>query len=116
MTKIKDEEMALELFERAAIEHVRSNENSDYKSANRNYDLIVKAVAFLKNRGEVGLLSKFLSHDSDGVRVWAAAYLLPIQEYDAVKVLDAIANGPRGIQRLDAATTLSEWQKGNLKL
>lgn len=116
MTKIKDEKMALELFESAAIEHARSSENSDYKRANSNHDVIVKAMAFLKNRGEVKLLSKFLSHDSEGVRVWAAAYLLPIREENAVKVLEAIADGPRGIQRLNAATTLSEWRKGNLKL
>jgi hypothetical protein len=112
--KIKDVEMALKLFESAAVAHAEASEKGDYKKANKNYVILEKAITFLRDHGRVQLLTKFLSHEDMGIRVWAATYLLPTQENIAVKVLEAIASGPSGIQRLDAETTLSEWRKGNL--
>ena len=113
--RIKDIDSALEVFEKAAIEHSLATESGDYKTANKNYPKIGKAATFLKNLGESHLVSKFLTHKIEGVRVWAAAYLLPIQERNAVKVLETVAKG-HGIQSLNAETLLSEWRKGNLKL
>lgn len=55
-------------------------ERGDYKVANKNYDIVAKAVAFLKERNEVDKLLNFLTHSSVGVRMSAATYLLLIQE------------------------------------
>jgi hypothetical protein len=114
MTKIKDTEAALIKFEEAAIKHAEATEQGDYKTANKNYVVITKVMAFLKEHNEMQKLSEFLNHSSDGVKGWAATYLLPIKEREAIQALEEIAKGS-GIRSLAAETTLSEWRKGNLK-
>jgi hypothetical protein len=115
MKKIKDKETALSLFEEAAIKHAEATEQGDYKTANKSYAVISKAIMFLKEHNEIACLSKFLNHPSDGVKSWAAAYLLPIEEKKAIQVLEDVAKG-NGIRSLAAETALSEWRKGNLRL
>ena len=85
------------------------------KTANRNYTVIARVIEFLKEKNEIQKLSEFLNHSSDGVKGWAATYLLPIKEREAIQALEEIAKGI-GIRSLAAETTLSEWRKGNLKL
>lgn len=115
MKKIEDIETALNLFEKAAIQHTQGTEQGDYKLANKNYVAIVKAVDFLKEQDKVSTLEIFLNHASIGVRVWAAAYLLSVNEKVAVQTLEQISEGT-GIISANAKITLSEWLKGNLKL
>ena len=115
MTKLKDTVTALNNFENAAIKHAEATELGDYKTANKSYDVISKAIAYLKEKNEIQFLSPFLNHPSVGVRMWAATHLLSVSENDSIKVLEQIA-AETGIHSLDAETTLSEWRKGNLKL
>ncbi len=114
MTKIKDIDTALNQFEVAAMTHAEATENGDYKTANKSYAAIAKAIAFLKQKGELRVLSRFLDHSSASVQVWTAMFLLPIYENDAVRVLTDVAKGT-GILSFDAKNTLSEWRKGNLR-
>lgn len=46
--------------------------------------------------------------------MWAATYLLPISEHDAMQTLQKNANG-NGIHSLTAKMTINEWEKGNLE-
>jgi Domain of unknown function (DUF2019) len=114
MTKIKDIESALKSFEAAADKQAEATEQGDYKTANKNYDIIIAAIEFLKEHNRLILLDEFLNHSSVGVRLWAASYLLNIKKDEAVKTLIAIARSG-GIHSLTAGTTLSEWKKRNLK-
>lgn len=115
MKKITDIEIAMKQFEEAAIAHEQATEKGDYKVANKSYTIITKAIAFLKEKSDIDKLSKFLTHESIGVRSWAATFLLPVQEDEAILVLEQIANGD-GIRSFAAKTVLSEWRNGNLKL
>ena len=113
MKKINDIETALAVFEEAAIKQAEATEEGDYKTGNKRYNEITKATAFIKNEGAVDSLRQFLSHTSIGVRMWAACYLLPVDEKEGERVLKEIAKSS-GIHSLTADTTLSEWKKGNL--
>ena len=115
MKKITDKSAALNLFEQAALKHSEATEEGDYKTGNKNYTLIIKAINFLKEKNEVSCLTSFLKHPSAGVRCWAALYLLPICENEAVRTLEDLSKN-NGFHSLDAETTLSEWRKGNLIL
>jgi hypothetical protein len=115
MIKIKDIKIALLKFEEAAIKHEEATELGDYKAGNKNYAVIAKVIIFLKNNNCIYKLSDFLSHRSVGVRMWAATYLLPIQETEGLRVLKQIASGT-GIHSFNAKITIGEWEKGNLKL
>ena len=115
MIKITNIATALSLFEEAAIKHAEATEQGDYKTANKSYALIIKAINFLKEHNELTVLLTFLNHTSAGVRSWAATYLLPIKENEAIKVLEDLVKRT-DIHSLDAEATLSEWRKGNLKL
>ena len=59
-------------------------------------------------------ISDYLEHKSLEVRLWAAYYLLPINEEKAINVLKAITK-QQGIIATTAEITLNEWRKGNLK-
>ncbi len=115
MTKIKDAVTAILKFEEAATNHAEATEKGDYKTANKNYAVIIKSITFLKEQDELQKLSELLNHGSIGVRLWAAAHLLPVSESEGLRILKQIA-GEDGIHSLTAKTTISEWQKGNLKL
>ena len=115
MTKINDTKIALLKFEDAAIKHAEAIEQGNHKVANKNSDIIIKAINFLKSEGKLDLLTEFLTHLSDGVKGWAATYLLPVNTEMAVNVLEQIAKED-GSRAFAARITLSEWRKGNLQL
>lgn len=115
MAKIKDTEAALVCFERAALLHAEATEAGDFKVANKAYRDLSKAVDFLKQHDAVQQLDLFLAHSSEGVRAWAATYLLPIEENRSIQILEEIALGG-GIRSLAAEMTLKEWRAGTLIL
>lgn len=116
MIKIKNTDVAIEIFIEAAIKHAESTSNGNYKVANKNYDKIIKAIAFLKQSDKLYTLNDLLEHPSVGVRIWASTYLLSLNEERALMILENIVNEERGIHSLIAQTTLNEWGKGTLKI
>ncbi|PQJ12580.1 hypothetical protein CJD36_002200 [Flavipsychrobacter stenotrophus] len=76
MKNIIDKEEALATFEDAANGHGEATEQGNYKLGNICYNKIILAVTFLKENNGIPLLLPFLRHDSIGVRIWAASYLL----------------------------------------
>jgi len=114
INKIKSVDSAVSLFEEYVISRAEALEKGDVKSANRNFDKMVKVVAYLKNEKELEKLSPLLTHSNEDVRLEAACYLLPVNEQRSINVLNKIAK-TTGINSLTAETTLSEWQNGNLK-
>ena len=115
MTRIKDINTALTLFKDAASEQAQATESGDYKTANKCYSQIIRAATFLKNNNALNELNDLLLQESIGVRLWAACYLLSIDEKQAIIILESIAK-TQGIHSLTAKTTLNEWRNGNLKL
>ena len=82
--------------------------------SNKNYDVIVKTIDYLIKEKAIDHLLRFLDDPNMSVREWAAAYLLPSYEKEALKALNYVAQG-KGIIAGSARTTIEEWQKGNLK-
>ncbi|MFH6968371.1 MULTISPECIES: DUF2019 domain-containing protein [Flavobacterium] len=113
--KIENVEKALSIFEEVSIKQSEAIETGDYKTGNKFYAKIVLAANFLKDENAINKLENFLLHESIGVRLWSASYLLSYNEKDAIKVLESIEK-TSGIHSLTAETTLSEWRKGNLNL
>jgi len=112
--KFKDAGEALKTFKEAAIIHGECTENGNYKLGNKNYKKIAAARNYLKEIGERELLRQFLNDSNLSVRGWAATYLLPLCENEALMVLNDIAS-TKGVYGGDASTTIQEWRKGNLK-
>jgi hypothetical protein len=112
--KIKDIKTALEIFEEACIKHSEATEQGDYKTCNKSYNTIVKAITFLKSKNAMSNLSDYLFNQHIGVRLWSACYWLPINEKEGIKILEEIIKSS-GIISFTAETALSEWKKGNLK-
>ena len=102
-------------FREAAVKHAEATENGDSKSANKNYAIISKAVVTLKEMNNMKYLNELLDDGSIGARLWAAAYLLPISEKKAIRVLQKIA-ARNDIHSLTAETIISEWKNGHLLL
>jgi HEAT repeat protein len=102
------------ILSEAATSQAKATEQGDYKTANKNYNEILKAIAFLKNKSAINTLSKLLSNPSIGVRLWAARFLLQINETESIKILTEIAN-TESIHSLSAETTIEEWLRGTLE-
>lgn len=113
--QIQDLDEALFLFEEAAINHGHASEKGDYKFGNRNCEIIFEVIQFLKKNNKIISLMIFLDHPSDSVKSWAASYLLPLKESEAVNTLQEISKG-KGIIAFSAGITLKEWRKGTLGL
>ena len=104
----------LDVFEQASIQHTMATENGDFKTGNKAYKSIATSINWLKEKGEIDRLLPFLNHTVDGVRVWAASFLIHTHETRAVMVLENISTGTN-IIAFNAKMTLEEWEKGNLK-
>lgn len=113
--KIKDDSIALMKFEEASVAHSNATAEGDYKRANSAYKTMAQVTKFLKEKNKTHLLARFLSHHDIGVRISAAARLLPIMESEALAVLN-LATASRDFHSLDAAMILAEWRKGTLNL
>jgi hypothetical protein len=115
MKKILNLESAIEIFEFSAIQHTTANETADYKACNKAYKSLANSRDFLRLNNRIDLLIPLLNNENNGVRVWAASFLLFYHEAIAVKVLEDISIG-NGHNATNARMTLSEWRKGNLKM
>lgn len=114
IVKIIDVTTALEAFEIACVNHAAATETGDFKTGNKNYDIIIKSVNYLKEQKAINDLKDFLNNSNIGVRLWSASYWLSINEEEGIKVLEEIIR-KGGIHAFDAEMTLSEWKKGNLE-
>jgi len=114
MKKIKDIATAIEIFKEAAKIHGEATEVGDYKLGNKNYHLIFKVITYLKETDQIALLIQLLDDTNLSVRIWAAAYLLPINEERALEALNEASKG-NGIIPFNAKVTIDEWKKGHLK-
>jgi hypothetical protein len=108
-------ESSLNSFKIAAYNHGVATHLGDYKKANENYKSILKAVNFLKLHKSIYKLSELINDSDVSVQLWAATYLLLDNPEAALNKLKEISNDD-GIMGFNAKTTISEWQKGNLKL
>lgn len=114
MRKIKDVKDALGLFEEAAIKQGEAIDEGNSKAANRNYDKIAEVAKFLRANKCIKELSVFYEHSNVSVRLFAAAYLLPVDEKRSLEVLYEISQ-MRGIESHNAKMTIQEWKNGNLR-
>ncbi|NOW94687.1 DUF2019 domain-containing protein [Mucilaginibacter sp. SG564] len=115
MKKLNDINAALCQFVDAASKHAEASQTGDYKIANKSYKEIANAYTFLKDHDSLLVLLDYLDHKSTGVRIWAATYVLPINEKKGIATLEDVGKSTQGILSSTAKTTLSEWLKGNLK-
>uniref|UniRef100_A0AB33JHI9 DUF2019 domain-containing protein n=1 Tax=Prevotella sp. GTC17262 TaxID=3236797 RepID=A0AB33JHI9_9BACT len=115
MESFKITETACRRFEEATIKHAETTEASTYIQANKSYQAIAKSARSLKETNSLKPLSKLLDSESVGARMWAATYLLPVFERNAVQILQTIASG-NNIHSLTAKMTIEQWEKGKLVL
>lgn len=92
-----------------------TTEEGKYKLGNKAHDTLRTSIKFINQQGETLKLLSLLKHTNKAVRVWAATFLLPICEKEAIQTLADISYEP-GLIGVGAETTLKEWHKGNLRL
>jgi len=106
----------LQIFEASAIGHSNATEIGDFKTANTFYDNIVEAVKNLDHHSSRTELRNLLHHECLGVRTWSATFLLQTEAVkEAIQTLNTVGK-ELGVHGLNARTTLSAWEKGNLHL
>lgn len=115
MKTINSIDMAIYQFKDSSHKHGVATETGNYKLGNKYYKDIISAIDYLKKSNAINVLEMLLSDSSIGVRLWAASYMLAVDEECAVNTLEDIIKTD-GIHSLTAETTLSEWRDGNLNL
>jgi hypothetical protein len=96
--------------------HANATDTGDYKTANKNYDVLKKAVTYLRENNETEKLKELLKYNDISVKVAAASYLLKNADQEAIAVLKEIASQSIPHHSFTAKLVLQEWQKGKLNL
>jgi hypothetical protein len=107
--RLKNTESAIKLFRESAIIHEESTQEGNYKIGNKAHDKIIEALRYLFINNKMNELLPLLDDSSNGVKVWAATYLLPMYEDKAINTL-------KTINSFTANIVLDEWNKGCLIL
>lgn len=84
--------------------------NSD--KANEDYFLLKNTYDKLKSYNQLSELKTCLTNKNDGVRLWSATHLLPINNA-ASNVLEEISR-KEGILSFNAEQVLKQWKEGKL--
>ncbi|MCK5750737.1 hypothetical protein [Oricola sp.] len=107
-----------ERFAKSASDHGRYTIEGNAPLVNRAYRSLVSALRELRSKPDKGVLflKGLLSDNDPSVVVWAATYLLPFDEEEAIFALEKIAD--TGIPRLafSAKVTLQEWKARRLSV
>lgn len=111
-----DLEQLIARYAESAAAHRAASESGDYKLANKQYAIIARTHKELLQRGNHGRarLLELLTHESAGVRGWAAAHALEFAPAEAEPVLIELSNAV-GTQGMSARMTLREWRAGRLR-
>ena len=104
----------IEKFVNAALAHSDATKEGAYEIGNESVTQIERVVSSLKADDKIGELLGELGHESFGVRVWAARFLIFEYEDESRRTLEEIANS-ESFFALTADLTLKEWQSGSLK-
>lgn len=101
-------------YRNAAIAHGEASETGDWKTVNKNYDIVSECYAKLKSSAEGRKKIIELMDDLNKyAQLWAATHSLPL-DHRAQEKLSLLSKEP-GILGFNAEMTLEEWRKGNLK-
>ena len=108
---------AEDAYAQAAAVHGAATDPGDYKKANAAYERQMCALARLRESPDQGRssLTKLLEHDDPHVRCWAATHLLPLDEEETTRALEALASEPPFVG-FNAKMVLREWKAGRLKV
>jgi hypothetical protein len=104
------------LYAEAAAEHRAASQEGDYKTANRQHDIVAGVYRELRRRGTESqrALLQLLAHPNLGVREWAAAHALEFDPDEGVRVLEELRS-ETGVVGLSAEYVLREWKSGKLR-
>lgn len=102
----------------AAIAHGAGTVEGNPTRANRAHDEVIEALKLLRRQDDQGkeTLTELLADPNHSVRVWAAMYLLPLDEELAVAALEQLREFDATIIGFGAGMVLREWRGGRLKL
>ena len=114
MKKEMTVESALKSFEELELKRDDALENGNSRVANRCYDKVQEIAKFLREAQDLSQLAVFYDHPNLGVRLSAAAFLLPLYEKRSLKVMKEISKH-KGIAAFEAEMTIKAWKKGDLK-
>ena len=110
-----DTEKIVSDFENFCIQNDIAAQALNPKLANKYAKKIINCYLQLKELGKTNELSRLLNSENENVCLWAATHALPTNEAEAKQVLQQLAV-KSGLNAFSAEMTLSEWEKGNLKL
>ena len=111
--KIADAEQQ---FIESARLHGLYTRHRQFAATTAEYNKIVAALRVLRalpDRGQDFLLGCVTDPDPSVV-TWAALYLLPYRENEAVQALSRVTQSDTGLIGLGAEKTLEEWRAGRL--
>lgn len=97
------------------VEHGRVLDEGDSVSANNLHKKISNIFNEIIANGLVSELMELLKNDDENVKLWAASYLLSIEEKLAISVLSQVEKSDRLIG-LEATIIKDMWNKGMLNL
>jgi hypothetical protein len=106
----------VQIYAEAAAEHRLASQEGDYKTANRQHDIVAGVYRELRRRGTDAqrAILKLLDHPNLGVRGWAAAHALEFEPDRGIEVLEEL-KADNSLVGLSAKYALLEFESGKLR-
>ncbi|MDJ0809754.1 MAG: hypothetical protein QNJ01_06615 [Desulfobacterales bacterium] len=87
----------------------------DNKTANKAHDKISNLLSALSDTEKLSLLPQLCDHDCEAVQLWAARYLLDVDENMGLSTIERII-GNETLIGLVAEVVLDQWKSNAIKL
>lgn len=107
----------VDAYEQAAVKYGRATEEGDYKTVNKNADIIIKIYAELRSRGREAQMAllPLLAHEEPGVRCSVGSHSLEFAPEQGEPVLSELALIQKSFVGMSAGMALEQWRKGALR-
>jgi len=110
--KFNSLDQAATVFIDSAIIQDNTSKTGDYKTGNKAAEKIRASLKYIWQNNPY-FISKLLDHENGNVRNWTAMFWLSVNEEQALKVLEDMANS-KTFYAMEAKYCIIEWKNGNL--
>ncbi len=97
------------------LEYEKGILNGNNKAANKAHDKINNLLSALSDADKLSQLPKLCDHECEAVQLWAASYLLDVDEKLGLSTIERIIEN-ESLIGLVAEVVLDQWKSNTLKL
>ena len=109
--KFENSDEAVTALIESCKNHANATETGDYKTANKSYAILKKAVTDLEENNATYKLKNLLTDENESVKIWVASFLIKQDDVAAHAVLEELLLSKNPHISFSARLVLEGWKK-----